>query len=274
MRHVIPILKGFIMLRHKITIILTFLLILSLSCITNKNPLNTKEINQNDLLNEAYDKNSIDLLKDFLNNWENYYKVNIQRNIENDTLKIIYDIFNAFYKPFNSSIYDHQLSDSIYCGINYVIIQNKILYLMVDSIVQFDSPYPEEYFNYKKYKHIDPFFPNIKLDNIHILYLTTKYDTLIKNFLGDRKTKYLDLESERERIKRQTFLNNLIKIHRGHWNYGWLIETYPVVQDIIIDKTFTKALIDFEFIYTLGGSYLEKRNNEWILLNSEISVVQ
>jgi hypothetical protein len=261
------------MLRIRFICIFILFISLSFKCITNKNPLNIEVTSQADLLNEAYEKNSKDSLKIFLNNWHKEYNFGNQSDIKNDTTKLIYDIFRAFYKPFNLSIYDDHLNDSTYFNISYVIVQNSISYVIIDSIV-FDPPYPEEYLNYNNYNKIKPFYPYVNINNINTLILTTKYDSIINNFLGDRKSINEDYILEKERINKQMFLNNYIKIIRGHWGYGWLINTYPVAQVMMIDKTFTKVLIEFEYIYNLGEAYLERKNNEWIFISSKISVTQ
>ena len=249
---------------------LFFIICLFFTCTKNTNPFQPNDISQSDLLNKSYEEDSEDLLNEFLIRWQNEVTPIEMANVENDTLKTLYDIYTEFYRPFDLSFFGSEWGDSLYYGIKYIILQTSISYIIVDSIFS-EPPYPDDYFDYMK---IDNFYPNLLFDNAECVFFTMEYDSLLLNFLGDRESWDEPIEYEIERIKKQKFLNNLIKIIRGHWGFGWHIMTHPLGQVIRVNKTFTKASVSCRIIYQWGRAYLEKKNGKWELVEADLPIIE
>jgi hypothetical protein len=119
------------------------------------------------------------------------------------------------------------------------------------------------------------FRPQIKCGDKLPLYLTSKYDTLLNAFLGST---YLPLgaggimnpaRSNGESLKREKFLDHLIKVWYGHWGGYWQLYSYPQVYSITFDKQMHRAEVNFRFIYEGGKAILENKNGQWKLLSSQ-----
>ena len=247
-----------------------FIMCLFYSCTRNTNPFQSNEISQSDLLIKSYEENSVELLNEFFIRWQNEVTPIDVTNIESDTLKTLYDIFNEFYQPFNLSFFGSEWGDSLYYGIKYIILQTSISYVIVDSIFS-EPPYPD---NYSNYIHIDNFYPNLSFDNAEYVFLTMEYDSLLLNFLGDRESWDEPIEYDFERIHKQEFLNNLTKIIGGHWGFGWHIITHPLGQVIRINKAFTKARVSCRIIYEWGWADLEKKNGKWHMVDADLPLIE
>lgn len=93
-------------------------------------------------LKDAYTNNSDSLLSKFLDNWHHAYQPKSNKDIssENELTQYAYEIFEKFYSPFDlARIGTPEWGDSLYHGVDYVIIQNSLeLWVYdLDSEIQF-----------------------------------------------------------------------------------------------------------------------------------------
>jgi hypothetical protein len=118
-------------------------------------------------------------------------------------------------------------------------------------------------------KTIQNFYPQISSNGKGILYLTDNYEKLLNKFIGfDFETDNNLMSpstSERDSEKKQDFLEKNIKIFASHWGEHWEIETAPVVTDVIFNKEFSLAIVEFSVIYQGGLALLRKVDNKWIV---------
>jgi hypothetical protein len=123
-------------------------------------------------------------------------------------------------------------------------------------------------------ENIVNFRPQIKCGDKLPVYLTSRYDTILNAFLGNT---HLALgaggimnpaRSKGESLKREKFLNQMVKIWYGHWGGYWQLYSYPEVYSIIFNKQMNRAEVNFRFIYEGGKAVLESKNGQWKLLSS------
>jgi len=115
------------------------------------------------------------------------------------------------------------------------------------------------------------FRPSINCNNKKPLYLTSHYDSILNNFLGN---KYFQLgvmspaTAKDESKKRQAFLEHEIKIFYGHWGGYWQLFSYPVAYSITFDKQMHYAKVNFRMVYEGGEAILENQSGRWVLISS------
>ena len=85
---------------------------------------------QNELLNLAYEQNSLKLFDQFLNNWELQqfdFNKGLERNTSNDTTNSVYEIFELLFHPieWNKNRADSNMS-VCFNGVRNVILPNEI----------------------------------------------------------------------------------------------------------------------------------------------------
>jgi hypothetical protein len=146
-----------------------------------------------------------------------------------------------------------------------------------DRTIQIFSP--NKYYNErdtgKLVFKVKDFHPVINGKGRPPLYLTAKYDTLLNNFLGNTHSPLgkgnimSPAKAEAESAKRQKFLEHFIKIWYGHWGGYWQLESYPTASEIIFDKDFSYAKINFQMIYEGGEAILKKDKGKWVLLSAK-----
>ena len=89
------------------------------------------------LLNKAYKANSSMKLKLFLDRWSKSSSPIPSKilNKQNDTVKMVYDLYTAFYHPKDlSPLGVHEGRNSAYAYADYLIIQDNINYAVVESL--------------------------------------------------------------------------------------------------------------------------------------------
>ncbi len=156
---------------------------------------------------------------------------------------------------------DGKLSDYVLDNFSpykdYNIKQNEII---TDSIINFN--------------------PKINCKNKVPVYLTADYDKMLNIFLGNDEIPFGNeniiqpAKSKDESEKRKSFLENFIKIYKGHWGGYWQLYSYPIVSRIVFDKKMEYARIDFRMIYQGGEAILKNENGEWKLIESKITWIE
>lgn len=223
-----------------------------------------------DSLTDAYSSGSEEKLRNILDYWHNENQNIKTSEIENDSIRDIYEIFQCFYTPLDiGRIGQHEWGSEVYKGVKYIIIQDKIYYDF-----EYDS-YSENIVD-----SVCDFRPEFTFDNADVLYLSLNYEIALNAFLG---SDYFPLGTfgimnpalpSEESYKRQQFLNKYLRIFHGHWGGYWHIETHPEIWVMHFDKDMQKVRFGFRVVYMFGDAYLEKRNGKWELVSSEINAIE
>ena len=223
--------------------------------------LDVSKLDQKELLFTSYEDDSDELLKLFFERWQNDVQHQDINEINSDTLKIIYDIFSAIYNPVDKYFYlpnyPHIKNDP---GIQnmpdfsdlYIVIQNKIFYLITDSL-SFIRNITDYDLSNNYLKVVEDFRPEINITS-RIVYLSTKYENIINDFLN--KSDFFEKE---DKIK---FIRRIGNISGGRIN-----STYPLVQMIKLNSSFNEAIVTLEFQFG-GSEVLMKRvEYEWKIID-------
>lgn len=223
-----------------------------------------------DSLNDAYTANSKVKLKRILDYWHLENQSINNSEIENGTVRNIYEVFQEFYTPLDiGRLGWHEWGSDIYKDVKYIIVQNKIYY---------DFGFDSDMDNLTD--TIFDFRPDIAFDNVDILYLTLNYEIALNAFLG---SEFYPLGTygimnpalpAEESYKRQQFLNQYLMIFHGHWGGYWHIETHPELYTLHFDKNMQKVNLSFRVGYMFGDAYLEKKNGKWELVSSAITAIE
>jgi hypothetical protein len=230
-----------------------------------------------DKLEIAFKQISTDTLGQIFLEWNKNVKPNTTEFIEqNDTIKAVFDVYKEFYKPLDLlKLGDWEWGNDLNSNCKYVVVQNKIFYAVM-------SPDSFDDFSWRtSHKDsINNFRPPLNIDSKKVLYLTTEYDKALNQFLGTESTEMgtpnimNPSRPEGESEKRYEIIRPFIPVLHGHWGGYWHLETHPDVGVILLDKTLTKAKIDFRVGYQGGEATLEKQGNKWIIKKSKATWVE
>ena len=289
--------------KHKTTLVFAFvILLISYNLYKLSNPLY-----------RAYIINSDDRIKAYFEEWNKSYSTNYPL-LNNDTIKAIYEIFDAFYTPREMKrIGKSEWGDSIYITPKYLLVQNTIYYsVLLKSNHYYDSILSNSYYvnNYND----TMFLSNLRAtDSIHYFQMLQnwKYDdsreteTCIKDFrpktiypddeilYEDRKyypkiAKYLGYlhfdfgfpnlmspaQPKRSNRNKQDFLNPYLVVWHGHWGGYWHITSHPLVWKIILENDLETADVHFLVVYQSGTATLKKEEGVWKLIESELTGIE
>jgi hypothetical protein len=235
-----------------------------------------------DSLETAYKKNSEIKLTEFLDNWNETIKSNEDSVSSGSHLKKeIFKIYDEFYNPFNlMRIGNGEWGDSLYFNVKYVIIQNRIDFLVLnnDSIGDFNFSIADSLILSKD--SIMDFRPNVIFPNAKTLYLTKDYGKTLTEFLKDKhhplgfRGIMNPARAKGSSLDKQRFLNNYFLIIYGHWGGYWHLETHPYVFRIIFNKTMDTARVDFRLVYQGGDAILKKIDNKWEFVKGELTWIE
>ena len=241
-------------------ILLITILVLFNTCAS----LDVSKLSQKELLFTSYEDDSDELLKLFFERWQNDVQHQDINEINSDTLKIIYDIFSAIYNPVDKYFYlpnyphiknDPGIQNAPDFSDLYIVIQNKLFYLITDSLssIRNMTDYDLSSNYLKILKVIEDFRPEINVSS-KIVYLSTKYENIIKDFLNES-----DLFENENKIK---FIRRIGNISGGITN-----STYPLVQMIKLNSSFNEAIVSLAFQF--GGSevLLKRVEYEWKIID-------
>lgn len=174
---------------------------------------------QEELLEEAYDNNSVKLLENFFENWRkeklpiNDSEYNKLSNVQKD----VYDLFYEFYNPLDMKHMKlEEWEYTMYENVKYVIIKNKIHYSFTKTLNQDEifednirAKYKDDSLEMVKFLNdsafkafwgehlltlgmlktynrdsIKNFHPNVKFTKAKLLYFRKKCHKIISEFLG------------------------------------------------------------------------------------------
>ncbi len=267
------------------------------------------------LLKYSYKKQDVDSLDMFFIDWKNEYQPITGEHFEelSDTLKDVYEIFLDFYTPLDlKRIGGSEWGDSLYFGVDYLVVQNRIDFSIVETLDKkeiilnylkrniTDSIKYEEYkrtfmkdtsdyslgftyYNSIDYLHEDSimdFRPNLDFETVDVLYYKSKYTKILARFLKNMHHKLGFggiMNPARARGKSKTrldWVDTKMKIFQGHWGGYWQMTTYPSVNQILFDKKRETALIHFRMVYEGGEALYKKIDNKWTLIDSKLTWIE
>lgn len=231
----------------------------------------------NDKLETGFKLGSADSLAQVFSDWNETIKPNTTEFTEqNETIKAVYDIYKEFYKPLDLlKLGNWEWGNDLNSNCRYVVVQNKIFYAVISS-----GNFDDFNWNSSHKDSIDNFRPRLNLDSKKILYLTTEYDDALNQFLGTESTEMgtpdimTPSRPAGESEKRYEMIRPFIPVLHGHWGGYWHLETHPEAGIILLDKTLTKAKVQFRVGYQGGEAILEKQCNEWAIKKSESTWIE
>lgn len=236
------------------------------------------------LLYKAYKTKSITELQTFFENWaletpsisnENFDKLS-------DTTKNIYQVFQSFYNPKDiSRTSGSEWGNDIYKDVKYFLVQDKIYFAIVDSLVRDSAKFGDIMFSaVSQYDTLNDFRPRLQFPDVKCLSLTKYYNGLLNRYLGDKHYKLgtgsvmSPARSKGESQKRMQFIGNFIKIWYGHWGGYWQLHSYPYASRITFDKDFQNAVVHYRMVYEGGYAYFKKTNGEWNLVKAKLTWIE
>ena len=229
----------------------------------NYKPVHTAQQITEDL-EFAYKQREPVLIENFFSEWQKNVKPNsIEFINQNETIAAIYSVFDTFYKPNDlMKIGNWACVDDINLNCEYIVIQNQIVYSIVNS-----SNINEVDLNISKKNLISNFRPQITSESKNVLYLTDEYEESINDFLGKESSEPLEVEamqpSQNQGNERKIkLLKQHIPILHDYWGRTWQLETYPYVNRIIFNKSITKARVEFYAGFQNGQALLEKKRKQ------------
>lgn len=244
----------------------------------------------NDLI-KAYnskDKQEMDM---YFKRWNEESQKMIKTTYSSDEEKNVYEVFKAFYDPFNLEgikELDDRYKYGLNSGSNYTAIQDNIRYV-VDKEGDFFTPIginkgwqrrydylPEEYIKEdglktvkkENIKTINDFRPEVNIDKSGVLYFTSDYYNAFKAFLG----KY-EAPMPMQQTKKYNEMREYIPILCGHWS-GWHLDTHPYVYRILLNKDMTRAAIEYRVEYRGGAAELEKEDGVWKIVKNDLTWIE
>lgn len=208
--------------------------------------------------------------------WGNLIYENVEFLVVQNFIKIYFDE-KLFWSEQET---DKYIVDFIKSNVIDTALQNLLLKRtegkLSESVIDRYGPKRKMYFerNVPPVDSIVNFRPIINCKGKRPVYLTTKYNDILINFLGDKHaplgkggimTPALATKSS---ANRKTFLENQIKIWYGHWAGYWQLHSYPTAYAITFDRDMKYAIVDFRMIYEGGEALLQNVNGKWILISS------
>ncbi|MFB0516240.1 MAG: hypothetical protein ACETWG_06515 [Candidatus Neomarinimicrobiota bacterium] len=213
-------------------------------------------------LEQAYQEQSDPLLGKFFENWQQGIPHISDQELSqlSAAKRAIFEVFTKFYNPFNlSATGGSEWGDSLYAGIRYAVIQNRVDFGFVRNNLP-DSLWIYSYLTPEVEDSILNFRPQTLFSNAPSIYYSQKYQDIITAFIGDTA----------EVWERVDFLNRYIRIIPGHW-FGWHVETHPLASFILIDYALEHAKVYYQIVYQGGFAYLTKQNGHWTIAHAQLT---
>ncbi len=150
----------------------------------------------------------------------------------------------------------------------YFIVQNEVEVRLVDRDLTAD--YRREFEHHRLPVESKPaiseftitdFRPHITTEGRKVLYLDDFHLDVLSRYLTGKHGHYLvdsywnesngrDEESVMDDDgpfqKRLSYLNQLLRILRGHWDTGWHFATHPLINSVVLNMDLKTAIIYFE----------------------------
>jgi hypothetical protein len=199
----------------------------------------------------------------------------------------VYDIYYRLFAPDKEG----------YANTKYIIIQDEIAVVVVDSDLRAEfmaEPFDRHYKRMKNLVEVSrvvvkDFRPNVKdfgprLKDKKVLYLQDKYLCRLVGFITQAKDPDMLLFGGRyhreenrssERQKRLQYLNTALRIRPGSWTTGWIFGTHPEVSVVYLSANMKRAIVRYRIDSHHGEALLEKvAEEDWELLSMKIDRIE
>jgi len=218
-------------------------------------------------LETAYQQNSQELLNEFFGDWKSNLPSYSNNKIStfSDTVEQVYKIFNEFYSPEELNRIKGGGHENFESNFRYIVAQNSLHYTIVDT-----NPKFYYYAGVSAIENIiGDFRPSGNALTKPVVFLSEEMESLIFDFF------FHDLNEPKDDLdSRVTFLRQAIQLTHHHWIYDFHKATMPIVENIYINDSFNKALVTFRVFYQFGDAYLERKNNNWELIESRLTAIE
>jgi hypothetical protein len=219
------------------------------------------------LLLDAYKNNSLALLDSFCTNWKKEYTLIDSNKIRVDE-KDYYEVFRNFYNPFSLSYYGESgITDTLYKGYKYVIIQSRTAKMCNRSKITCKEVINDECC-------IGEFRPYLNQKEVIPLIFTQRYNKILKSFLANSTVDSIICgfnkcnADDPESLKRLKFLRQRLPIEIGHWRTDWYFITGPEIFITIFGKD--NSLL-FNLLNCTGEAWFTKTNGKWNIDSCKIT---
>ena len=218
-------------------------------------------------LENAYQKNSQEALDTVFTEWKQRIPAytHFELNAYSDTLRKVYEVFNAFYTPNDLNRITGGEHENFETDFRYIVVQNDIDFAVIDT-----NP---RYFFYAGVNilesEVKDFRPSNAALQYPVVYLTPQADTMIYRYLYDPEG-----NPKQDHQQRFEFLREALQLTHHHWIRDYHKITMPAVSKIYFDKSFTQALVTFRVFYQFGHAYFEKSENQWILVEAKLTGIE
>lgn len=186
-------------------------------------------------------------------------------NALSDSIRQVYDIFQAFYCPWDLDRVTGGEHENFETDFRYIVVQNSLHFAVVDTNPQ--------YYYYRGVsiweRMIPDFRPRFDAPTFPVVYLSALADSMIYQYLYQP-----DRTPEPDHHQRVAFLREAIQLTHHHWTSDYHKATMPIVSHIYMNEMFTQALVTFRVFYQFGQSYLERSDDRWILIHSELTGIE
>jgi hypothetical protein len=260
---------------HILTHIFLFLsLIIASSC--NRQPaslnfelpsLNYDYLQLSNVLEKAYEKNSQVMLDTFFTAWKELLPAysSKETGAHSDTVYEAYKVFQEYYSPVNLSRLTGGQHENFETDFRYLIVQNRLEIAVADT-----NPLYYYYLGVTVQEtSIEDFRPKINIPGIPVVFLSSQADSIIFFFLFNPDSSY-----RADHQKRLEFLKKAVQLTHHHWIGDYHKITMPNASSIILNESFSEAVVDFRIFYQFGEAYLERKNGNWKLINSRLTAIE
>lgn len=227
-----------------------------------------------ELLIDAYEDSSTELLNKFFDSWENNIKPisDNEYNQLSDTLKEIYDLFYELYYP-----------EKLICPFDfeteYYVLQNEILVFIISNSVE-DTLFYKTGHNKKELiennvRYSFQIKPRIKLHDKKILFLTKEYETYLNDFLYYDTDEIMNLPKGKDKYSkiiaiqnsRMDFLKPKVHCIPHHTRPAFYYYSYPYVVCIYLKEDLQIAQISYHVDSNMYRRKVYKKiNNKWTMV--------
>lgn len=182
-----------------------------------------------------------------------------------DTVGQIYEIFREFYTPEDLNRVTGGAHENFETNFRYIVAQNSLEFAVVDTN-------PKYYFHRGvtiRERTLQDFRPTPDETVFGVVYLSSSADSMIYRYLYQP-----DGSPEPDHLQRVAFLRQAIQLTHHHWIMDYHKATMPIASHIYVNETLTEALVTFRVFYQFGNAYLEKEDKEWVLVHSELTMIE
>lgn len=230
---------------------------------------------QASLLREAYNDQSSELLIEFFNNWAD----ELSSNEDEATNRYVAEAHRIFTDFYHSIKWPKRKEP-------FIIVQDHL-----EKLSLTDKISAGDYFRGKA-TPIDSaleFRPPVNIENKRVVYLSNNYKKLLDSFIKEEFDQFplntnmqipdsnLTNPSHSWKIRRQfeqymgDFLGIAAHTDNCRGMERWFYDFFPKVEQIILNPAMNRAVIEYRFPITGGQAILEKRNNQWVILEDRVT---